>query len=155
MSVLGGGEQSTSCSSCFVSGEEPQYSLNRRLGGPQSQSGWFWRREKSPTPAGVQTQYCPAHSFVTTQTTQSRHLSQLKMSPNLRQRNCCICTYSQNFSLFSFLILSSWNIFDICWIKSCYVILLFDGSMDRVLTITCLLSVLIFSWTISKSGHIS
>jgi len=35
------GEWLTSHSSCFIPGKEPWYPLNRKLGGPQSQSGHF------------------------------------------------------------------------------------------------------------------
>jgi len=39
--VLDGGEWSTSCPGCFTPGREPCYSLNIRLGGPQSLSRTF------------------------------------------------------------------------------------------------------------------
>ena len=29
----------------FTRGKEPRYALYRRLGGPQGQSGWVWRKE--------------------------------------------------------------------------------------------------------------
>jgi len=38
-SALDGGERSASCPSSFALRESPQYPLDRRLGGPQSQSG--------------------------------------------------------------------------------------------------------------------
>jgi hypothetical protein len=38
-SVLDGGEWSASRPGRFTKGESPRYSLDRRLGGPQSQSG--------------------------------------------------------------------------------------------------------------------
>jgi hypothetical protein len=44
-SVVGGGEWSIKCSGRFTPRKERQYQLKRRLDGPQSPSGRFWRRE--------------------------------------------------------------------------------------------------------------
>jgi hypothetical protein len=46
----------------YSQGKSPRYPLVRRLGGPQSQSGTQWWREKSPAPAGIQTADHPASS---------------------------------------------------------------------------------------------
>lgn len=62
--ALVGGERSTSCSSCFTPGKEPQCTLNRRLYGSQTWSGHFWRREKYLAHASIQTPDKPAHSLV-------------------------------------------------------------------------------------------
>jgi hypothetical protein len=57
-SALGGGEWSASCPCCFTCGERaPQYSLDRRLGGPQSQSGHY-KVEKNLLPLlGIELSY--------------------------------------------------------------------------------------------------
>ena len=45
ISVLGGREWSPPRPCSFIPRKEPLYPLNRRLGRPQSGSGWFWKRE--------------------------------------------------------------------------------------------------------------
>jgi hypothetical protein len=52
-SALDGGEWSTShFRLLYPQGKSSQYPLDRRLGGPQSQSGQC-QREKLPVPAGI------------------------------------------------------------------------------------------------------
>jgi len=46
-SELDGGEWSTAHPSCYIQGKNPRYSLDRRLGGPQSWSG-HGGKEKIP-----------------------------------------------------------------------------------------------------------
>jgi hypothetical protein len=66
-----GDEWWTSHPSCFNSKKESLYPLNRRLCGPQSQSGHFGE-EKSLAPTTIQTPGHPAHSVVTIVTTLPR-----------------------------------------------------------------------------------
>jgi len=53
--VEDGGKRSASCSGHFVLGQEPQYALNRRLGGPQSWSGRFRKGRNFVSPTGIWT----------------------------------------------------------------------------------------------------
>jgi len=53
------GERSISCSVRFFSGKQRWYPLSRRLDGPCSQSGRFWRRCLAP--AAVRTPDRPRH----------------------------------------------------------------------------------------------
>jgi hypothetical protein len=46
--VPDGGERPTSCPSHFTQEKEPQYPLNRILGGPHSQSGHFGEEKNNP-----------------------------------------------------------------------------------------------------------
>ena len=48
-----GGEWLTAHLGCFTPGKEPQYPLNRRLVGLHTESGHFWRREKSLACTGI------------------------------------------------------------------------------------------------------
>jgi len=50
---------------CFTPRKSHRFPLNRRLGGPRSQSGHFWGRYKSLAPVGIRTPDRPASSLVT------------------------------------------------------------------------------------------
>jgi len=52
----------TSCLSHFTPRKEPWNPLNRRLVGPQTQSGHFEEGKKYLAPSRIQTPDCPAHS---------------------------------------------------------------------------------------------
>jgi hypothetical protein len=64
-------------------GHSPQYSLHRRLGGPQSRSGCHGEEKNLLPLPGIEPQFLcrPAHSVVTIPTELSR-------LPNLKQRFC-------------------------------------------------------------------
>ena len=51
--VLDGGERPTSCPCHFTQEKEPQYPLNRTLGGPHSQSGHFGEEKKKWKTSGT------------------------------------------------------------------------------------------------------
>ena len=64
ISALDGGECSVSCPDCFIPRDRtPQHLLNRRLSGHQSQYGYFYRREKSLAPSGIQNPDCQTHNL--------------------------------------------------------------------------------------------
>jgi hypothetical protein len=57
------GEWSISRPGRFTPGKEPLYPFNRRLRGPQSRSGSFWKRFLAPV--GIRAPDRPAHGLVT------------------------------------------------------------------------------------------
>ena len=63
-SILDRGERLTACLSHLTPGKEPLNPLNRKVGGPQSWSGCFGRREKYVDLTGFQNWDHPACSAV-------------------------------------------------------------------------------------------
>jgi hypothetical protein len=71
---IDGGEWSVSRPGRFTTGNEPLYPWDKRLGGPQRQSGCFEEEKNCFAPVGIRTPNLPARSLVSMLTTLSRFL---------------------------------------------------------------------------------